>query len=132
MRRKGVLYDVGYMSGVNWRPDYTPALVHRELEIIKTDLHCNAVKIRGRDTDRLAAAAEDALRQGLEVWFCPELWNKSPDTTLRYISRALAVRKLHAARGASGRHRLMQATVSQLATPLATYRVEPWAGSTLP
>jgi hypothetical protein len=36
MRRKGVVYDV---SGVNWRPDYTPALVHRELEIIKIDLH---------------------------------------------------------------------------------------------
>ena len=60
-------------------------------EIIKTDLHCNAVKIRGRDIRRLVDAAEDALRQGLEVWLSPELWNKSPDTTLRYISRAAAI-----------------------------------------
>jgi hypothetical protein len=62
----------------NWRPDCSPALVHRELEIIKTGLHCNTVRICARDTGRLATAAEDALRQGLEVWFCPELWNKPP------------------------------------------------------
>lgn len=91
MRRKGVLYDVGCVSGMNWRPDYTPALVHRELEIIKTDLHCNAVKLRGRDIGRVMAAAEDALGQGLEVWLSPELWNRSPETTIRYITRAAAV-----------------------------------------
>lgn len=90
MRRKGILYDVGCVSGVNWRPDYRPALVHRELEIIKTDLHCNAVKLRGRDIGRVMAAAEDALGLGLEVWLSPELWNRSPDTTIRYISRAAA------------------------------------------
>ncbi len=84
------------MSGVNWRPDYAPALVHRELEIIKTDLHCTAVKIRGRDSGRVMAAAEDALGQGLEVWLSPELWNRSPNATLRYIVRAAAVaERLH-------------------------------------
>ncbi len=97
MKRKGVLYDVGRVMGANWRPDYSPALVHRELEIIKTGLHCNAVKICARDTGRLAAAAQDALEQGLEVWFSPELWNKSPEVTLRHISRAAAAAgKLHA------------------------------------
>jgi hypothetical protein len=97
MNRKGVLYDVGCVSGVNWRPDYSPALVHRELEIIKTGLHCTAVKIRGRDIGRVMAAAEDALGQGLEVWLSPELWNRSPDTTLRYVSRAAAAAEaLHA------------------------------------
>ena len=90
MRRKGVLYDVGCVSGVNWRPDYTPALVHRELEIIQTDLSCTAVKLRGRDIGRVIAAAEDALHQGLEVWLSPELWNRSPETTIRYLSRAAA------------------------------------------
>jgi hypothetical protein len=88
MRRKGVLYDVGRVTVANWRPDYSPAVVHRELEIIKAGLHCNAVKICARDIGRLAAAA--ALRQGLEVWFCPELWDKSQDTTLRHITRAAA------------------------------------------
>lgn len=91
MRRKGVLYDVGCRSGVNWRPDYTPALVRRELEIIRTDLHCTVVKIRGRDVGRVMAAAEDGLDLGLEVWLSPELWNRSPDTTIRYISRAATV-----------------------------------------
>ena len=96
MKRKGVVYDVGCVSGVNWRPDYSPALVHRELEIIKTGLHCTAVKIRGRNVGRVIAAAEDALYQGLEVWLSPELWNRPPDTTLRYISRAAsAAEDLH-------------------------------------
>jgi hypothetical protein len=90
MRRKGVLYDAGRVMGANWRPDYSPALVRRELEIIRTGLHCNAVKICARDTGRLAAAAEEALRQGLEVWLCPELWNKPPDATLRHIARSAA------------------------------------------
>jgi hypothetical protein len=45
MKVKGVNYDVGTQMGVNWRPDYDPETVHRELEIIKNDLHCNAVGI---------------------------------------------------------------------------------------
>jgi hypothetical protein len=90
MRRKGVVYDAGCVTGLTWRPDYTPSLARRELEIIKTGLHCNAVRIRARDTGRLAAAAEDALRQGLEVWFCPELWDRFPDTTLRHLVRSAA------------------------------------------
>ena len=88
MKRKGVCYDVGrYLYG-DWRKDYNPQTVHRELEIIKNDLHCNAVRICGRDVGRLTEAAEDALRQGLEVWFSPELWNKSPETTLNYTAKA--------------------------------------------
>lgn len=90
MRSKGVVYDAGCVTGVTWRPDYTPSLAHRELEIINTDLHCNAVRIRARDIGRLAATAEIALCQGLEVWFSPELWDQSPDTTLRYLRRSAA------------------------------------------
>ncbi len=97
MKRKGVLYDVGCVSGVvNWRPDYTPAVVHRELEIIKTDLHCTAVKIRGRHIGRVIAAAEDAPEQGLEVWLSPELWNRSQDATLRdIVGAATAAERLN-------------------------------------
>ncbi|MGH3407386.1 MAG: hypothetical protein ACRDRJ_33525 [Streptosporangiaceae bacterium] len=64
--------------------------MHRELEIIRTDLHCTTVKIRGRDIGRVMAAAEDALGLGLDVWLSPELWNRSPDTTVRYLRRAAA------------------------------------------
>lgn len=47
--------------GGNWRPKFDPKTVHRELGIIMDDLHCNAIRIRGLDIDRLVTASEDAL-----------------------------------------------------------------------
>ena len=88
MRRKGVCYDVGrVMLGRNWRPDYDPKVVHRELQIIRDDLHCNAVRLQGLDLDRLSTTAEDALAQGLEVWFSPEMWDRAQDETLAHVVR---------------------------------------------
>lgn len=96
MNRKGICYDVGREMYGNWRPDYDPKIIHRELEIIKNDLHCNAVRICGRNIGRLMTAAEDALQLGLEVWLSPELWNKSPETTLEYTAKAAeAAERLH-------------------------------------
>lgn len=89
MNRKGVCYDVGrVMMGSQWRPKFDPKQVNRELEIIKNDLHCNAVRICGLDIERLTTASEDALRQGLEVWFSPEMWDRSQEETLQYLARA--------------------------------------------
>lgn len=88
MRLKGVSYDVGRELGGNWRPVFDLRIVHRELEIIGDDLHCNAVRICGRDINRLLSAGEEALKLGLEVWLSPELWNKSPKTTLAYVLEA--------------------------------------------
>jgi hypothetical protein len=90
MQQKGVLYDVGRVLGQDWRPDYTPAVVRRELEIIQADLRCNAVRLCGYDLGRLVPAAEEALDLGLQVWLSPELWNASPARTLAYISAAAA------------------------------------------
>ena len=88
MNRKGVCYDVGrVMMGENWRPKFDSKIVHRELEIIKKDLHCNAVRICGLDTERLMTASEDALSQGLEVWLSPEMWDKDQEETIRYIAK---------------------------------------------
>jgi hypothetical protein len=87
MKIKGVNYDVGTEMGVNWRPDYDPKVVQRELEIIKNDLHCNAVGISGKDIGRLVVTAEAAIRQGLEAWLNPADWsNKPPEHTLAYIT----------------------------------------------
>ena len=87
MNRKGVCYDVGrVMSGESWRPKFDSKIVHRELEIIKKDLHCNAVRICGLDTERLMTASEDALSQGLEVWLSPEMWDKDQEETIKYIA----------------------------------------------
>jgi hypothetical protein len=88
MNRRGVLYDVGRVLGLNWRPVFDRPTVRRELQIIRNDLHCNAVKICGRDVDRLVAASEDALRLGLEVWFSPELWNRPPAETVAHLATA--------------------------------------------
>jgi hypothetical protein len=85
MKFKGVSYDVGIVYWENWRPDFDPKVVHRELEIIKNDLHCNAVGICGRDLDRLMTATEDALEQGLYVLLSPRLWDKSQEDTLTYL-----------------------------------------------
>jgi len=83
-----VLYDVGRVLGFNWRPVLEPATVRRELEIIRDDLRCNAVKVCGRDVDRLVFAAEAALELGLEVWFSPELWDAGPEDTLAHLTAA--------------------------------------------
>lgn len=89
MNRRGVCHDVGReMDGLNWRPVFDLAEVRRELQIIRDDLHCNAVRICGRDLDRLVGATRLALDQGLEVWFSPELWNESRDDTLAYVAEA--------------------------------------------
>jgi hypothetical protein len=91
MKSKGVNYDVGrVMMGENWRPTFDSHLVHRELEIIKHDLHCNAVRICGLDIDRLVTATEDALKQGLEVWLSPEMWDRSQEETLDHLVKAAA------------------------------------------
>jgi len=88
MNRKGVSYDAGRVMGFNWRPDFDPKVVRRELEIIKNDLHCNAVRICALNIDRLMLAAKFALDQGLEVWLSPEMWERSPGKTLRYIAKS--------------------------------------------
>ena len=71
----------------NWRPDFDPKTVIREIEIIKNDLHCNAIRITGLDINRLIASTQIALKQGLEVWLCPTVWNKKQDQTLAYTQR---------------------------------------------
>jgi hypothetical protein len=93
LRQRGVVYDVGRAMGalsINWRPDYSPALMRRELDIIRADLHANAVRLGGRDPRRLLAAAEYAASIGLDVWIGPELWNATPKRTLHYITEAAA------------------------------------------
>ncbi len=67
MKLKGVTYDAGSVMYLNWRPDFDPKSVSREIEIIKNDLHCDAIRISGLDINRLTIASEIALRQGLIV-----------------------------------------------------------------
>jgi hypothetical protein len=92
MKRKGINYDVGieFSSDYISRPTFDAQIVHRELEIIGSDLNCNAVRIAGTDIDRLTRAAEDALKQGFEVWLSPHLHDKDEDETLAYTVKCAA------------------------------------------
>jgi hypothetical protein len=100
VNRRGVCYDVGSLySGLGWRfssrPRFDPGITRRELEIIKTELHCNAVRVIGTDIGRLTRATGAALDLGLEVWLSPAVYDKSPDQTLdRYLAVARAAEKL--------------------------------------
>ncbi|CAG7657133.1 hypothetical protein ACFQI7_34575 [Paenibacillus allorhizosphaerae] len=72
MRMRGVTYDTGFLSeGTSTHPNFDAARVYREMEIIRRDLHCTAVRVTGGEPDRLEIAAQAAAAAGLEVWFSP-------------------------------------------------------------
>jgi hypothetical protein len=87
---RGVCYDVGRAYGGRFltRPVFDPVTTRRELQIIRDDLHANAVRFQGRDITRLITAAAGALELGLQVWFSPEMFEQSRETTLAYLARA--------------------------------------------
>jgi hypothetical protein len=97
MNRRGVCYDVGRVIwGQDWRPEFPAEEARRELQIIRDDLHCNAVRICGQDLGRLIAASGHALDCGLPAWLSPELWDHSRGETLDYIGKAAeAAEDLH-------------------------------------
>lgn len=72
MRTKGISYDTGFIrNGTSSRARFDPAVVERELRIIRDELHCNAVRIMGGDAGRIELAAGCAAALGLEVWYSP-------------------------------------------------------------
>jgi hypothetical protein len=65
LRAKGIGYDTGFNSdGVTRRP-FNHEVVRRELQIIRDDLHCTAVRLFGDDLDRLDFAARHAAELSL-------------------------------------------------------------------
>jgi hypothetical protein len=72
MRVKGINYDTGFLSaGTSTHEPFEPDVVRCEMRIIRSDLHCTAVRITGGNPDRLEIAALHAADAGLQVWFCP-------------------------------------------------------------
>lgn len=88
MRARGIGYDAGFsFDGVNRRPfDHT--LVRRELEIIRDDLHCTAIRVFGNDLDQLDFAASYAADLGLEVWYSPFTHQLDDEETLALLADA--------------------------------------------
>jgi hypothetical protein len=78
------------------------SIVRRELEIIRDDLHANAIRIVGSDVKRMTAVTEVALKLGLEIWFSPAFFEYSPeDTASRTLDAAIAAAAV--SRAAPGR-----------------------------
>jgi hypothetical protein len=74
------------------------SVVRREIEIIRDDLHANAVRVGGSDIKRITSAAEVALGLDLEVWFSPAFYEYSPEeTAMRIVAAANAATFLSAA-----------------------------------
>jgi hypothetical protein len=72
LRANGMTYDTGFIrDGQISREIFDPAVVRRELTIIRDDLHCNAVQVIGGDPGRLELAGRCAAELGLEVWLSP-------------------------------------------------------------
>lgn len=93
MPNKGIVYDVGTIFAGNrsTREKFDPAVMRRELEIIKNDLHCTAVRVCGQDSARLRETAQYALAQGLMVWFSPLLVEATEEETLAYLAECSEV-----------------------------------------
>lgn len=72
VRARGINYDTGFLPGEKFtRKTFHPEAVRREMAVIAGELHCDAVRISGRDPERLSLAARYAADAGLEVWFAP-------------------------------------------------------------
>ncbi len=86
MRAKGIGYDTGLARGGRFNRPFDPGLVRRELTIIRDDLHCTAVRLIGTDLDRIEFAAGEAAALGLEVWFSPFPWDRTPEEILDLLA----------------------------------------------
>jgi hypothetical protein len=75
MQFKGINYDTGTqtITGGITRTEFARDTVVKEIEIIRKDLHCNAIRITGFQIDRVVMASEIALPAGLTVWFSASL-----------------------------------------------------------
>ncbi|WP_129843992.1 hypothetical protein [Streptomyces sp. RFCAC02] len=86
MRVFGINFDTGFTSaGTTTREPFDPAVVGREMRVIRDELRCDAVRITGGDRDRLETAARLAAEAGLEVWYCPFTNGLSQDGLLDFL-----------------------------------------------
>jgi len=90
MKCRGINYDTGTrtLRGGLTRSVFDVSIVTREIEIIKSELHCNAIRISGCNIDRIKQAAEIALKRGLTVWFSPAIQYEDQQETFQYIIQA--------------------------------------------
>ncbi|MGW3046299.1 hypothetical protein ACWC9T_41485 [Kitasatospora sp. NPDC001159] len=101
MRARGINYDTGFLPGdALSRKTFLPETVRHDMAVIADELHCDAVRISGRDPERLSIAANAAADAGLEIWFAPFPVDLPPEQVLLLFAdcaqRAEAVRRIGA------------------------------------
>lgn len=90
LRGKGIGYDTGFnVTGAPSQP-LDAAVIRRELEIIRDDLHCTAVRLIGTDMDQMEIAARHAAGLGLETWINPYPYEATPDEARALLADAAA------------------------------------------
>jgi hypothetical protein len=89
---RGVNYDTGtnYVPGWLSRPDWSEAVLQRDLLTIRDDLHCTAVTVFGSEPERLSRCADVASASGLDVWVQPRLLDASAEEYLDHLGRVAA------------------------------------------
>jgi hypothetical protein len=103
LRYRGVNYDTGtlYVPDEDSRPDWSTALVRRQLGTIRDELHANAVNLFGSHVDRLVEATRVGLALGLDVWVQPRLPDAGPARTANLVATvAEAIEAMRADGGA--------------------------------
>ncbi|WP_433340712.1 hypothetical protein [Streptomyces sp. CA-253872] len=87
MRARGITYDTGTFPGdLFTRKTFDPEHVRYDMAVIAGDLHCDAVRVTGRDAERLGVAARHAADAGLEVWFSPFPVDLPPERVLAFFA----------------------------------------------
>jgi len=72
LRARGINYDTGLLPGDKIsRQVFTSDAARHDMAVISGELHCDAVRVSGRDPERLSVAGRHAADAGLEVWFAP-------------------------------------------------------------
>jgi hypothetical protein len=92
IRARGINYDTGTFPGEQFtRKSFDPDAVAREMAVIAEELHCDAVRISGREVDRLAVAARHAAAAGLEVWLSPFPIDVEPEQALALFTACAGI-----------------------------------------
>lgn len=101
MRALGINYDTGFLPGDHLsRAVFTDEAVRHDLAVIAGELHCDAVRISGREPDRLDLAARVAAESGLEVWYAPFPVDLPEDELLPFLLDCAGRAETHRRAGA--------------------------------
>src|ERR1700679_1719469 len=90
MKYKGVTYDIGteYSPGQFTVNNLSAETIASDMKSIKEQLHCNSVRLYGKETDKLIQAADIALQTGLDVWLSPRLVDADVKETIAALGEA--------------------------------------------